>query len=516
MFHRYLINFNLKKIEKYHTDFLVIGSGLAGLYVALNLSRHGRVMVLSKTTILGGSSLYAQGGIAAAMGAEDSPACHFEDTIIAGAGLCNEKAVKILVKEGPDHVKQLIKLGAPFDLKNGRLAFSLEGAHSQPRVLHAGGDATGREICKTLTDHVSKSSRIDIMENAMAIDLLAVRNRCRGVMAMDNSGKLLTVNAGGVIIATGGIGQIYKTTTNPEESTGDGIAMALRAGAAVKHMEFIQFHPTSLNHPRAGGFLISEAVRGEGAVLRNIDGDRFMQDLHPRAELAPRDIVARGIYQQIYETGKQVFLDATHFSSTRFKERFPSIYRTLQEIGLDPSKEWIPVTPAAHYLMGGILTDMRGRTNIRGLYACGETACTGVNGANRLASNSLLECLVFGSRAAESVAAEKTPGGKELQIDYAGGEEVEFTAEMIKAYDQRLRALMEEHVGIMRNARGLKKAIKELEAMISSAPLKAAGRFCIELQNKIHTAHAVATAALARRDSCGAHYRTDTGKDACN
>lgn len=509
MFQRFLINFNLSEVNDEYIDFLVIGSGLAGLYVAFNLARYGRVLMLSKITLLGGSSYYAQGGIAAALGEKDSSVCHYRDTIKAGAGLCNRKAVKILAREGPRHVRELIRLGIPFDYKDEKLIFSMEGAHSRPRIIHAGGDATGREICKTLTDQVANSPNITIMEQVMAIDLLTGSQRCRGTLVLDGKGSLLAIYAKAVVIATGGIGQIYRTTTNPAESTGDGIGMALRAGAVLKNMEFIQFHPTALDHPVAGGFLISEAVRGEGAVLRNSSGDRFMQSYHPAAELAPRDIVARGIHQQIFEADEKVYLDATGFAAGYFKSRFPSIWQKLSEIGLDPGKTWIPVSPAAHYLMGGILTDTWGRTNLKGLYACGEVACTGVNGANRLASNSLLECLVFGARTARAAAAERILS-RRLAHFSTGSEEILLNETDCAVQDQKLRNLMEQHAGIVRNAPGLKKAIAELTAMTATAPLKSGDRTCLELQNKIIAAHAVASAALARRKSRGAHYRSDS------
>jgi L-aspartate oxidase len=509
MFPRYLINFNLREIDEEYVDFLVIGSGLAGLYVAFNLARYGRVLMLSKITLLGGSSYYAQGGIAAALGEKDSPACHYKDTIKAGAGLCNKRAVKILVREGPRHVRELIRLGAPFDCKDEKLNFSIEGAHSRPRVIHAGGDTTGREICKTLITHVNNSPNITIMEQVMAVDLLTSHRRCKGALVINSKGGLLAVHAGAVVIATGGIGQIYRTTTNPAESTGDGIAMALRAGAALMNMEFIQFHPTALDHPAAGGFLISEAVRGEGAVLRNSAGEQFMQSYHPAAELAPRDIVARGIHEQIFGAGEKVYLDATGFAAGHFKIRFPSIWQRLIDVGLDPEKTWIPVSPAAHYLMGGILTDTWGRTKLRGLYACGETACSGVNGANRLASNSLLECLVYGARTARAAATDWVRPGKPAHFAADWNEEVELNEEECAIQDQKLRSLMEQHAGIVRNTAGLKKATAEILAMAAQAPLKVKNHTCLELQNKIVTAHAVVSAALARNKSCGAHYRSD-------
>lgn len=509
MLPRYLLNFTLKELQKYNADFLIIGSGITGMYTALNLARHGHVLLLSKIKLLGGSSLYAQGGIAAALGEQDSPVYHLQDTVRAGAGMCNKKAVEILVREGPYHVKQLMKLGVPFDLKNGRLSFTTEGAHSRPRVLHAGGDATGREICRVLAHHISISSNIRIMENSLAVDLLTMDERCIGALVLDNSCNMLAVYARGIILATGGVGQIYNTTTNPDEATGDGIAMALRAGAAVKDMEFIQFHPTTLNHPQFTGYLISEAVRGEGAVLRNIHGDRFMKNYHPLAELAPRDVVSRGIYKEIHRANNQVFLDATSFSEAYFKDRFPSIYDNLKSIGIDPSKEWIPVAPAAHYLMGGISTDTLGRSSIKGLYACGETACTGVNGANRLASNSLLEGLVFGFRAAGAAAADELPPINEPGLEHPKSKEVEITEEMSKVYDKRLRSLMEDHVGIIRNTRGLKRVIEELENMLYLAPVKSRNRHCLELLNKIHTAYAIVKSAFARQESRGAHFRTD-------
>jgi L-aspartate oxidase len=510
MYPRYLGNFMSQKPDLIKTDILIIGSGIAGIYAALNIPENLKVILLSKTALVEGNTRYAQGGIAAALNENDSPEEHYHDTLIAGAGKCNKKAVNVLVNEGPIHVNNIIKLGVAFDRKDNQLCFTVEGAHSKPRVLHAGGDTTGLTINSTLAGKVKIRSSIQIIEQAFAVDLLLSKGKATGALVLDQQGKLLVIHAGATILATGGAGRIYGITTNPAEATGDGVAMALRAGAKVKDLEYVQFHPTALSHPAAPGYLISEAVRGEGAVLINEEGKRFMQGHHFLGELAPRDIVSRGIHHEIYEAGKKVYLDATAFSESFFSSRFPSIYSTLTSMGINPAKTLIPVAPAAHYMMGGIKTDLDGRTNISRLYACGETASTGVHGANRLASNSLLEGLVFGFRAAKAAVEEYTPPGKwavpeiEEKALPLPGEDV------ISDYTASLHNLMDKNVGIIRNAAGLKLAIKKIGEMIFQTPVIEAERSFMELQNQLIVAHNVAKSALANKESCGAHYRSDT------
>ncbi len=479
------------------------------MFAALNVAADKQVILLSKTALVEGNTRYAQGGIAAALSEGDTPTAHYDDTIKAGAGKCNEEAVRALVDEGPGHVTRLIELGVPFDRRNGHLSFTVEGAHSNPRVLHAGGDTTGLSINSTLAGHVRSRPLTCIIEQAYAVDLLMAEGKCFGIMMLDENDNPVLIKAGATILATGGAGRIYGRTTNPSEATGDGMAMAIRAGAATSDMEFVQFHPTALDHHQAPGYLISEAVRGEGAVLRNEDGERFMVSYHPLADLAPRDIVARAIHREIYQAEKKVFLDATAFTAPFFEERFPSIHATLKSIGINPARQWIPVAPAAHYMMGGIRSDLQARTGIEGLYACGEAACTGVHGANRLASNSLLEGLVFGFRAARTAVEEYTVPGKCVNAEFSSGATACPDDQEIEDCAKRLHNVMDEHVGITRNAQGLNLALEAISRMARGTPVLKASRAYLEWQNKLLVADAVARGALARRKSCGAHFRTD-------
>ncbi|MCS7300305.1 MAG: L-aspartate oxidase, partial [Fimbriimonadales bacterium] len=384
-------------------DFLVLGSGIAGLTFALNAAPHGSVAILTKKQRSESNTNYAQGGIAAAIGADDSWELHLQDTLIAGAGLCDRAAVEVLVKNGPRLIHWLIELGAQFDrTPDGNIALGKEGGHSRNRIIHA-ADHTGYEIERTLLIAARKTPHITILEHYQALDLIIENGACAGVQVLDTlTGDLFEIRAKATLLATGGCGQVYLHTSNPLIATGDGIAMAWRAGAVIANMEFIQFHPTTLYHTDAPSFLISEAVRGEGGILRRRDGYRFMPDYDPRAELAPRDIVARAIDAELKKTGDPcVYLDITHLDPEFIKHRFPTIYHTCLQYGVDITKEPIPVVPAAHYTCGGVWTDLNGRTTIPRLYACGEVAYTGVHGANRLASNSLLEALVFAERAAQ-------------------------------------------------------------------------------------------------------------------
>ena len=381
-------------------SFLIIGSGIAGLYTALELSKVGRVILITKSNITESNTTYAQGGIAAAISPHDSPELHYQDTMMAGAGLCDSEAVMALVHDGPKRVKHLIELGVPFDQIQGEISLTREAAHSRRRILHADGDATGREVSKTLVQLV-QASKVKIYENHFTVALVTENGRCHGVVTINN-GQLNLFLSPAVILCTGGLGQIYGKTTNPIIATGDGMTLAFQAGAVLRDMEFIQFHPTALYLPPAPPFLISESVRGEGATLLNNSRERFMPGYHPLAELAPRDIVARSIFTEI-EKGESpcVFLDLSKLEPSLIKPRFPNIYETCLNYGLDITSSPIPVAPAAHYMMGGVLTDLKGRTTIPDLYAAGEVASTGVHGANRLASNSLLEGLVFGGRIAD-------------------------------------------------------------------------------------------------------------------
>src|SRR5512136_1956003 len=398
-------------------DYVIIGSGIAGLYTALLAQRRGSsVLILTKGSIDDCNTKHAQGGIAAAIGEGDSPDLHFWDTVVAGAGLSNREAVRILVTEAADRIADLTELGVPFDTIDGEVALAKEGAHAMPRILHAGGDATGEHIEVTLGRRV-RESRIEVLEHCLATEILIEDGVVRGVQALDShTGSMEQFRCKQLVLATGGGGRLFKYTTNPEVATADGVSLAFQAGAEIMDMEFFQFHPTAIRLPGVRPFLISEAVRGEGGLLRNVEGHRFMPDYSPEKELAPRDVVTRSILYEMQKTrSERVFIDITHLAPRVITTRFPLIYRFCLEHGLDITKGLIPVAPAAHYMIGGVKTAIWGQTNISGLFACGETACTGVHGANRLASNSLLEAVVFSNRIIEKTkkktkekAVEKT------------------------------------------------------------------------------------------------------------
>ena len=483
---------------------VVVGSGVAGLVAALELSRDPahEVTLVTKARLAESNTRYAQGGIAAVMFEDDSVAKHIADTLEAGAGLCDREAVAVLCKEGPARIRDLIAIGVAFDQKNGQFARGLEGAHSYPRVLHAGGDATGLAIEMALI-HAVREARITVLEHTFGCDLLLQNGRAAGLQILDEAGAMHALAADAVVLASGGAGNLYPYTTNPSVATGDGIALAFRAGAVLADVEFYQFHPTALAAP--GNFLISEAVRGAGAVLRAEDGTRFMQKLHPLAELAPRDVVARGIAEQMAQQGgKPVMLDATALGAEYLHERFPTIDAACRRLGLDWSEQPVPVTPAAHYWMGGVRTDLDGRTSIPGLYAIGEVACTGVHGANRLASNSLLESVVFAWR----VAALICGGGFDASAvpEFSGPKlTVEETHGIVPVDRAQLQALMWASAGIYRSEDGLRAGLAQL------------GRWCVEgscvaareTRNMLLLARALLTAALERRESRGAHWRED-------
>lgn len=509
MLPRYLVDFNLGTLPRVQSDFLVIGSGIAGLYTALKASERGRVILLTKRRLEDCNTGYAQGGIAAAIGDDDSPRLHLEDTLRAGAGLCDLEAVEIMVNEGPQCVLELVKIGTQFDKAGPDFALTREGAHSERRILHARGDATGEEIRRALTDVVIRQGMVEIHEDVFAVDLLTVNGACIGVLALDSpSGRLLAYCAGSTVLATGGGAQMYRNSTNPEVATADGIGMAFRAGADIMDMEFVQFHPTALHHPGSPKFLISEAVRGEGAVLVNTRGERFMPGYHPLAELAPRDVVARAIAAEMRRTGSEfVWLDATVLGSGRVRERFPTIYRTCLTLGLDVSAQPIPVAPAAHYMMGGIRTDVNGRTNLPGLYACGETAGVGVHGANRLASNSLLEGLVFGKRISRDMTgltgrADPCP---DLRVHLERGTGAVRAGQL----RSELQALMWDKVGISRNGPELREALSRIDEIIAMLDCRLETREEFELANLAAAARLVTLGALQREESRGAHHRLD-------
>ncbi|MFZ4629749.1 MAG: L-aspartate oxidase [Blastocatellia bacterium] len=484
------------------TDFLVIGSGVAGLRAAIGLATgSAQVTVLTKDRLDESNSGYAQGGVAVALSDDDEIDLHFEDTLVAGAGLCDPSAVRILVEEGPRCINELIEWGAGFDREDGRLAFTREAAHSRRRILHAHGDSTGSEMVRTLLSFARQQPGINFRAHALTLRLLTKGDRCVGVCYLDTrTREIRQIHANAVILATGGAGQIYSQTTNPEVATGDGITLAWKAGALVADLEFVQFHPTALAIDGAPRFLLSEALRGEGGILRNHAGEAFMRNYHPSAELAPRDIVSRSIRAEMIRTGEgHVLLDMSHLDPAFLRRRFPTIYQTCLGYGLDLSCTALPVSPAAHYLMGGVRTDTDGRTSLRGLYAAGEVACTGVHGANRLASNSLLEGLVFGARAGQAALGEGRPSLRPPTEIPDLNDPVSRPDALILS---EVRELMWREVGLIRSADGLGLALRKIDALTAMAADDRTSDF-------LTLARLVATAALWREESRGAHYRSD-------
>jgi L-aspartate oxidase len=495
------------------TDFLVIGSGVAGLRAAVELSQKGRVLVLTKGHPLQSSSIHAQGGVAVAMSEEDDVSIHLTDTLKAGHGLCRKEAVRVLVEEGPERIQELIKWGAKFDKAGGKFAFAREAAHSRSRILRARGDATGNEMVRVLIAQVNRQKNIQRLDHHFTVDLAIEGGRCCGAVVLDeSSGRQFVLPARAVVLSTGGAGQIYARTTNPPNATGDGIAMALRAGAVLQDMEFIQFHPTALYLPSSPPFLLSEAMRGEGGQLRNSKGELFMHRYHPMGALAPRDIVSRAIWAEMAATkARHVYLDVTHLGADFVKRRFPTIYATCLRYDIDITEEWISVSPSAHYIMGGVWTDVNGATTVPGLFAAGEVACSGVHGANRLASNSLLEGLVFGARAAETAVAyagrHNVPSVSSFEAAIRPGQfGMLEDAEKLRS---SLRRTMWGQVGIIRSGESLIRACAQLSrwAQVVSQPFS--NRAALEVKNMVQVAQCVAEAALWRENSVGAHYRSD-------
>ena len=485
--------------DRTRTRFLVVGSGVAGLHTAWRASQHGDVLLLTKRSLFDSATAYAQGGIAAALGAGDSPTLHRQDTLAAGAALCDAAAVQVLVEEGPARVRELQTAGAQFDLDpKGELLLGREAAHSTNRIVHAHGDQTGAEVARTLIARVRASGRIRVLERARVLDLIVSRGECIGVRA-SVAGKAQEIVADATVLATGGCGQVYRYTTNPVVATGDGFAIAHRADVTLADMEFVQFHPTALDTPENPLALISEAVRGEGAVLVNERGDRFMLAVHKSAELAPRDVVARAIFRE--QKKHATYLDARKLGRG-FAGRFPGILALCAARGIDPRRDLIPVTPAAHYMMGGVVTDLNGHSSMERLYAVGEVARTGVHGANRLASNSLLEGLVFAERVARDLATAtalaRIPAPKKWVVPPLS----DRGAAQVAA--DRVREVMWRHAGIARTAKGLRTAVAELAEIQERLPTGAT-----EELNLVQTAHLIVEAALRRKESRGGHYRSD-------
>ncbi len=494
-----------------NADVIVIGSGIAGLTAALSARAKGlSVLLLTKDVLSTSSTSWAQGGIAAALGPGDSPDQHFQDTLEAGAGLCDQNSVKILVQEGPAAVRRLINLGATFDLdSSGNVALTREGGHRRHRIAHAGGDATGAEISRALVAKVLADPKVRIFEHALVLDLLKDKFErvCGVTLHVMGKGRIDGVGAAlarAVILATGGLGAVFEQTTNPLVATGDGVALALRAGTTVADLEFVQFHPTVLwvgPDSRGSQPLISEAVRGEGAILRNINGEAFMSKIHPMKDLAPRDVVAHAVHEEIIKSGKPfVYLDGTKLGKDIWLNRFPNILLSCQEIGIDPLVEMIPVVPAAHYASGGVISDMTGRTDIPGLFAVGECASTGVHGANRLASNSLLEGLVVAERIAQHLVdlpAQSEPLIENIPSNLIDGKvRKEITATTTKG------------AGAVRNSQGLQQTISDL-AQLASKTTNLASTQSWEATNLLTVSSFLSNAALRREESRGSHWRTD-------
>jgi len=499
-------------------DFIVLGGGIAGMRAAIELSKGGRVLVLTKDDLYESSTEYAQGGIAAAIGEDDEVTLHLHDTLLAGDGLCREEAVRVLVEEGPQQIHQLIEWGMHFDRNGTKLAFTREGAHSRSRILHAHGDSTGSEILRALMVKAKTIHSIQLLPHTFATELTVEDGKVSGVTYIDaKSSESTHLAARGVLLATGGLGHVYKETTNPSVACGDGIAMAYRAGAILSDMEFVQFHPTALFVKGAPRFLLSEALRGEGAFLRNLLLERFMPRYHEGAELAPRDVVARAIIMEMHKTrGEFVYLDLTALNPEHVKKRFPRIYSTCLQYNIDIATDLVPIRPAAHYSMGGVATDLLGATSLPGLFAAGEVAATGVHGANRLASNSLLEGLVFGARSATAMLDNHVPAAfpspkpnprAENTVPVAATPTPTLPSDPQKAVEEA-RSVLWEKVGIIREGKHLAAAAKRLSdlALIGAPELS---RSSYEASNILTVAPLIARCALAREESRGAHYRSD-------
>ncbi|MCG6189013.1 L-aspartate oxidase [Maribellus maritimus] len=490
-------------------DTVVIGSGLAGLTAAFHSSKYGKVAVVTKSQLDTSNSYYAQGGIAAAITDDDSPEQHLRDTSDAGRGLCDIDAVEVLVNEGKERVLDLISLGMAFDKKEGNYVLGLEGGHRKRRILHAGGDATGKELTCFMLQKVKTQKNIQAFEYVAAIHLLKEKNCILGVQCYDfTTQKNIVFKSKAVILATGGLSRIFARSTNPHTATGDGIAMAYEAGAKIADMEFIQFHPSALYVPGKEAYLISEAVRGEGAWLLDENGNRFMKDIHPQAELAPRDVVAYNIFRQIQKSeSNHVYLSLRHLEKTKIEKRFYHINSHLKEYGFDLSSDLLPISPAAHYMVGGIKTNLEAETNISGLFVCGEAASTGVMGANRLASNSLLECLVFGKRASEKAAKIKE---KECNFPEINPINVDPSNEKIFLEIQnKLAETMTKYLGIVRTQKEMEDALRYFNQLETRFENYNSEYNLLKIKNSVQICKLITMAALNRKESRGGHIRED-------
>lgn len=493
--------FDIDRVHTIDCDYLVVGAGVAGLRAAIELAEAGSVLVVAKDSLRESSSEYAQGGIAAALSDDDEVELHEHDTMVAGAGLCDREAVRILVQEGPGAIQKLIEWGVEFDREGTKLLFALEGAHSRNRVLHSHGDSTGREIARTLYHKAASLGNIEFRSFASITDLLVHEGEVTGAVACDREQRRqVRIFARSVLLATGGLGRVFKETTNPDVATGDGVATAYRAGAVISDIEFVQFHPTALFVPNAPRFLLTEALRGEGGRLLNAAGEPFMSRYDDRGELAPRDIVSRSIVAEMRRTNSHVYLDLTHMDAAFVRRRFPRVYDTCLQHGVDITAGPVPVHPAAHYAMGGVRTDTDGRTSVPRLFAAGEAACSGVHGANRLASNSLLEGLVFGARAGivmrDTLTESSKQGVPPREENYP------------EVSEASIRDIAWESCGISREAVGLTRALKFLGA-ITHSKLDHPAREQYELRNIHAVATLIARCALARQESRGGHHRAD-------
>jgi L-aspartate oxidase len=514
MIPRYMVDFDPSQLPCHDVDVVVVGSGVAGLSTALRAARAFKVALITKTSLTLTATRFAQGGVASALASDDSPKFHFEDTIKAGKGLCEEDSVWVLVREGPARVRELIdEVGARFDTKNGALDLTTEGGHSMARVAHAGGDATGSEIESSLSRRLIHNKRLRVFEHYYAIDVLTVNGRCLGIVGMDiETGTLSWFRAPAVVLAVGGMGELYADTTNPDICTGDGVGLALRAGAEIADVEFLQFHPTTLHISETPRWLISEALRGEGAILLDHAGKRIMEGVHPLKDLAPRDTVVNEMVRVMKASGEDhLLLDATRIPAEKLRKRFPTIYQHCLDAGIDITEDPIPVSPAAHYMSGGAITDLRGRTKVRGLYACGETACTGVHGANRLASNSLLEGLVFSHRIMDDLMSQVPAGRYELEnlfpmrYKFERSEALADT-ELLRRF---LKQLMLDCVGFRRTRAGLNEAEESIRKNLEVLQAEYRDRAGFELQNMISLASLMTRAASLREESRGCHFRVD-------